>query len=69
MNLINDILDAAQVDNKKIKLVLRKFNLAKLIDKTISIFDLLTDKKELTIKCDYNEKLPLRINSDKFRIR
>ncbi|CAD8126953.1 unnamed protein product [Paramecium sonneborni] len=69
LNLINDILDAAQIENKSIRIVCRKFNLAKLIDKTISLFDLLKEKKGLNITFNYDPKLPLKINSDKLRIR
>ncbi|CAD8142695.1 unnamed protein product [Paramecium octaurelia] len=69
LNLINDILDAAQIENKTIRIVCRKFNLAKLIDKTISLFDLLKEKKGLNITFNYDPKLPLKINSDKLRIR
>lgn len=47
----------------------RKFNLAKLIDKTISLFDLLKEKKGLNITFNYDPKLPFKINSDKLRIR
>ncbi|CAD8044371.1 unnamed protein product [Paramecium primaurelia] len=69
LNLINDILDSAQVENKKLKLVYRKFNLEKLIAKTISIFDSLKDKKDIMITFNYDSKLPILVNSDKFRIR
>ncbi|CAD8046193.1 unnamed protein product [Paramecium sonneborni] len=69
LNLINDILDAAQIENKSIRIVCRKFNLAKLIDKTISLFDLLKEKKGLNITFNYDPKLPFKINSDKLRIR
>lgn len=41
----------------------------KLIDKTISLFDLIRDKKELKIILDYADDLPTRIVSDKLRIR
>ncbi|CAD8045614.1 unnamed protein product [Paramecium sonneborni] len=69
LNLINDILDSAQVENKKLKLVYRKFNLEKLIKKTISIFDSLKDKKDIMITFNYDSKLPAWVSSDKFRIR
>ncbi|CAD8134856.1 unnamed protein product [Paramecium octaurelia] len=69
LNLINDILDQAQVENKKLKLVYKKFNLEKLICKTISIFDSLKDKKDINITFNYDSKLPILVNSDKFRIR
>ncbi|CAD8044052.1 unnamed protein product [Paramecium primaurelia] len=69
LNLINDILDAAQIENKSIRIVCHKFNLPKLIDKTISLFDLLKEKKGLNITFNYDPKLPLKINSDKLRIR
>ncbi|CAD8047606.1 unnamed protein product [Paramecium sonneborni] len=69
LNLINDILDSAQFENKKLKLVYRKFNLEKLIKKTISIFDSLKDKKDIMITFNYDQKLPVQVSSDKFRIR
>ncbi|CAD8047434.1 unnamed protein product [Paramecium primaurelia] len=69
LNLLNDILDSAQVENKKIKLVYRRFNLQKLIQKTISIFDSLKDKKDIIITFNYDSKIPIEVNSDKFRIR
>ncbi|CAD8139211.1 unnamed protein product [Paramecium octaurelia] len=53
LNLVNDILDQAQLQNRKIRLVFKKFNLKKLIDKTISIFDIQKEKKELTIILKY----------------
>lgn len=57
------------MSNNNIKIVIRKFNLAKLIDKTISLFDSLKEKKELQITFNYDPKLNLKINSDKLRIR
>ncbi|CAK78700.1 unnamed protein product (macronuclear) [Paramecium tetraurelia] len=69
LNLINDILDAAQIENKSIRIVCHKFNLPKLIEKTISLFDLLKEKKGLNITFNYDQKLPIKITSDKLRIR
>ncbi|CAD8139762.1 unnamed protein product [Paramecium octaurelia] len=69
LNLLNDILDSAQVENNNIKLVYKKFNLQNLIKKTISIFDSLKDKKDIIITFNYDSKLPTAVNSDKFRIR
>ncbi|CAD8139707.1 unnamed protein product [Paramecium pentaurelia] len=69
LNLVNDILDQAQLQNRKIRLVFKKFNLKKLINKTISIFDIQKEKKELTILFNYEVNVPEFINSDKNRIR
>ncbi|CAK88233.1 unnamed protein product (macronuclear) [Paramecium tetraurelia] len=71
LNLVNDILDSAQLQNKKIRLVFRKFNLKRLIEKTISIFDIQKEKKELKIILNYctNQQINQFVNSDKNRIR
>ncbi|CAD8133081.1 unnamed protein product [Paramecium octaurelia] len=69
LNLVNDILDQAQLQNRKIRLVFKKFNLKKLINKTISIFDIQKEKKELIILLNYDATVPEFINSDKNRIR
>ncbi|CAD8053299.1 unnamed protein product [Paramecium sonneborni] len=69
LNLVNDILDQAQLQNRKIRLVFKKFNLKKLIEKTISIFDIQKEKKELNIKLNYDDNIPQFVNSDKNRIR
>ncbi|CAD8043106.1 unnamed protein product [Paramecium primaurelia] len=69
LNLVNDILDQAQLQNRKIRLVFKKFNLKKLINKTISIFDIQKEKKELTIILKYEDNVPQFLNSDKNRIR
>ncbi|KAM3144455.1 hypothetical protein pb186bvf_003324 [Paramecium bursaria] len=69
LNLLNDILDAAQSENNQIRLVFRKFFLKKLIEKTIEIFVLISQKKniKITYQCDY--KIPKYVNSDKNRVR
>ncbi|CAD8047893.1 unnamed protein product [Paramecium primaurelia] len=71
LNLVNDILDQAQLQNNKIRLVFRKFNLKRLIEKTISIFDIQKEKKELKIILNYcnNSQVNQFVNSDKNRIR
>ncbi|CAD8061250.1 unnamed protein product [Paramecium sonneborni] len=69
LNLVNDILDQAQLQNRKIRLVFKKFNLKKLIEKTISIFDIQQEKKELNIELNYDDNIPQFVNSDKNRIR
>ncbi|CAD8137185.1 unnamed protein product [Paramecium octaurelia] len=70
LNLVNDILDSAQIQNNKIRLVFRKFNLKRLIEKTISIFDIQKEKKELKIILNYctNSQINQFVNSDKNRI-
>ncbi|CAD8056430.1 unnamed protein product [Paramecium sonneborni] len=72
LNLVNDILDQAQLQNNKIRLVFRKFNLKRLIEKTISIFEIQKEKKELKIILNYctnSQQVNQFVNSDKNRIR
>lgn len=48
---------------------MRKFNLIHLIEKTIQIFDIQKEKKELHVDYHYESKLPIKIYSDKNRIK
>jgi hypothetical protein len=57
------------VENTKLRLVYKKFNLDKLIIKTISLFDSIIEKKELNVSYNYDHRLSYKVNSDKLRIR
>lgn len=69
MNLLNDILDSAQWGNKKIRLANRRFNMMKMIEKTLLIFEIQIETKEMMVSYHYDSKLSKHLYSDKFRVR
>jgi len=70
LSLVNDMLDYAQMNNKKFKYTFRRFDLKKLIQECMNLFQIQCERKEITLSLSYPESsVKTEIVSDSNRIR
>jgi len=64
LGMINDILDIAQVETGKLRLVHSEFNLALILKKTVEMIKFNLDEKKLNLVQDYDPDLPETVICD-----
>ena len=69
LNLINDILDFAQIEAKQLQVVNALFTLDSIIHECCELVAFQIEKKGLKLEVDISEDVPKRILSDKNRYR
>jgi signal transduction histidine kinase len=69
LNLVNDILDFAQLESGSFKIVIGNFKLHKVVSECIDLISFQADKKNIKIQYTQNQGVPQIINSDKNRYR
>jgi len=64
LGMINDILDIAQIETGKLKLVNSEFSLAMILKKTVEMIKFNLDEKKLNLVLDYDPELPETVICD-----
>ncbi len=69
LTLINDILDFSKIESGKLEIENINFDLRVAIEKTLSLFTILTKKKKLEFSCFVDPKVPSTLQGDPGRLR
>ena len=69
LSLINDILDFSKIESGRMKIVPDEYDTYDLIRECYTLLDMRARDKGLTLKLEYNEKLPSVLKGDEVRIR
>ena len=69
LSLINDILDFSKIESGLMKIVPDEYDTYDLIRECYTLLDMRARDKGLTLKLEYNEKLPSVLKGDEVRIR
>ena len=69
LSLINDILDFSKIESGLMKIVPEEYDTYTLIRECYTLLDMRARGKGLTLKLEYNEKLPSLLKGDEVRIR
>lgn len=69
LNLVNDLLDMAQIEAGKFKLNYIEFDLKMLLSDIITLIKIQAESRKIELELRYNSKLPEAIKSDPNRIR
>ncbi|WP_414752194.1 ATP-binding protein [Anabaena sp. CCY 9910] len=69
LTLINDILDIAKIEAKKLELYPKEFDLRKLLLGACEMCRIKADQKELIFKYHLNHRIPANVFADEKRIR
>ncbi|KAL4427062.1 hypothetical protein ABPG74_021169 [Tetrahymena malaccensis] len=69
LNIINDILDLAQINYGKFKMMFSQFDLKKIITECLNLIGLQAMEKHIMLELEIDPQIPLLINSDANRIR
>jgi signal transduction histidine kinase/DNA-binding response OmpR family regulator len=69
LNIINDILDISKIESGRFDLVMGEYNIASLINDTVSMNILRIGSKPITFTLDADENIPLRLYGDELRVR
>ncbi|MCC2614709.1 response regulator [Aestuariibacter halophilus] len=69
LTIVNDILDLSKIEAGKLHIQTEDFDLPKLLHDIVQPFQLLADKKALTIDVDIPENLPVFWHADPLRLR
>ena len=69
LSLINDILDFSKIESGLMKIVPDEYDTYTLIKECYTLLDMRAKGKGLTLKLEYNEKLPAVLKGDEVRIR
>lgn len=68
-SLIDDILDLAKIEARKLQLLRQPFDLLALLEQTADSIRLQSREKNLTFTCDYANPLPRMVKGDEKRVR
>jgi two-component system sensor histidine kinase/response regulator len=69
LTLINDILDFSKIEAGKLEIENIDFDLRIAIERTLSLFTIMTKKKKLEFSCFVDPKVPSRLQGDPGRLR
>lgn len=69
LSLINDILDFSKIESGLMKIIPEEYDTYSLLSDCYTMLDMRAKGKGLTLKLEYNEKLPSRLMGDAVRIR
>ena len=69
LNIINDIIDFAQIESGDFKFCFETFSLNSLLMECYEIMILETESKNLNLFLDINENIPKEIHSDYKRLK
>ncbi|KAL4466676.1 hypothetical protein ABPG72_016793 [Tetrahymena utriculariae] len=69
LNIINDILDLAQINYGKFKMIFSQFDLKKVITECLNLISLQAMEKHIVLELEIDPQVPQLINSDANRIR
>ncbi len=69
LNLVNDLLDMAQIEGGKFKLNYLEFDLKMLLSDTLTLIKIQAESRKIELKLNYHLKLQESIKSDPNRIR
>jgi len=69
LEIVNDILDFSKLEARKIELGRNNFNLKKLIDGTVEIFEFKLKEKKLTFIKDYDNEISEWVIGDSMRLK
>ena len=68
LSLVNSILDMAQIKNNKIKMNPKNHSLKDIMEDIIPLFDFQCLQKQLYLRLEMDENLPLKITTDRDRL-
>jgi signal transduction histidine kinase len=68
LNIVNDILDFSKIESGQIKLEYIEFDLRQIIQNSVKLLKFNADKKGLKLMVDIDEKIPLRLIGDPYRL-
>ena len=68
LSLVNSILDMAQIKNNKIKMNPENHSLKSIMEDIIPLFDFQCVQKQIYLKLEMDENLPLKITTDRNRL-
>ncbi|EAR83218.2 ATPase, histidine kinase-, DNA gyrase B (macronuclear) [Tetrahymena thermophila SB210] len=69
LNIINDILDLAQINYGKFKMIFSQFDVKKIITECLNLIGLQAMEKHIMLELEIDPQIPQLINSDANRIR
>jgi signal transduction histidine kinase/ActR/RegA family two-component response regulator len=69
LNVINDILDHSKIEAGMLILEKLPFNVSKVLDDVIALFELSSKKKNLVIESYVDEAVPINVVGDSFRFK
>jgi len=67
--LINDILDFSKIEAGKLELEAKDFNLARVLHRTLALYQPLADRKQLKMEMKLAPDLPQRVRGDATRLQ
>ncbi|MBF0195599.1 MAG: response regulator [Magnetococcales bacterium] len=69
LNIINDILDLAKIEEKKLTIEFIDFNLSDFSEQLLSTMEPIANKKNLKLLISLDDSLPENINGDQIRLQ
>ena len=69
LTIINDILDLSKVEAGKMELVLGNYYLKTTLDEVVNMMDIAASQNGISLKCEYDMKLPCQLHGDDGRIK
>jgi signal transduction histidine kinase/ActR/RegA family two-component response regulator len=69
LNIINDILDLAKVEERKLTIEFVDYNLSEFIERLLATMEPLADKKNLVLLLSLDKNLPENIHGDPMRLQ
>lgn len=69
LGIINDILDLSKLENGKLNLVFRDYNVKDMVHDMINLVSLKLQEKKLHFKCKLDKHLPVNLCGDSLRIK
>jgi len=67
--LVNDILDYSKIEAGKMELNINTFNLKRLIQETVALFEISANTAGLLLDADIEEDIPFQLRGDLFKIK
>ncbi|MCR8559410.1 response regulator [Mucilaginibacter sp. BJC16-A38] len=69
MQIVNEVLDYNRIISGKFSFASQEFELQELLDDAIAVMTLQADKKEITLKTDYDDTVSAYVTGDPFRLK
>lgn len=69
LKIINDILEFSKMEANKLELTQKPFSLRRLLDDLTSLFQIETDRRNLTLSLNYPTDVPDKLRGDPVRLR
>ncbi|MEO6632885.1 MAG: ATP-binding protein [Mucilaginibacter sp.] len=69
MQIVNEVLDYNRIISGKISFVNQPFNMLALLDETVTVMRLQSDKKDIALTTNFDEDISVFVSGDPFRLK